>query len=406
MTVASLTQRIEGSPRNRIWREFATNSAIFPVLDGIRAITTDGVLDYVTESPHYLIFLAATIQAWFLGRRAHYVWWERAIGNLIAPSLYTLLDIILEGSTEFWSEANHWAYWIFALGMTFLYLVEVLAPRFKSSLIMLKNLWRVMLFPALYALSELSSELPSLAWHDLYIYWFNNSGHLFIFLAALLFGILLALNEIHLMRYMIVLRQIAQQLKQVSEWSFEPSLLAESLNNQAVLQQQRVRRAILFMDIRGFTRWSETKEPETVVEMLNQFYELAEEIVVAGGGNKPHFIGDEVMSWFDDPQQALTTARQLSQSANVLLQPYGLSAGAGLHLGEVVEGLMGSSATRSYNIIGDAVNTASRLVSAAGPGELLVSEAVLQAITAASKLGEPRAIRAKGKQQPVLAYAI
>ena len=64
----------------------------------------------------------------------------------------------------------------------------------------------------------------------------------------------------------------------------------------SVQQQQRVQRTVLFMDIRGFTSWSEAKSPEMVVTMLNEFYEMAEQIVAAGGGTKPHFIGDEVMA--------------------------------------------------------------------------------------------------------------
>jgi class 3 adenylate cyclase len=225
-------------------------------------------------------------------------------------------------------------------------------------------------------------------------------------MAAILFGLLLGFQEIQTDHYLTVLRRIASWLKNVSEWALPPDLLAASLDDKQILNQRRVERTVLFMDIRGFTRWSERKDPETVVNMLNEFYQLAESIIIEGGGRKPHFIGDEVMTWFDNPEQAVLTARLLSRRVNQMLRPYQLSTGAGLHLGEVVEGLMGSQTTRSYNILGDTVNTASRLVSAAQPGELLISESVAQALTLTADLPDSRPIQAKGKAQPITAYAV
>ena len=407
MTTYSLTEQIEGSKRSRIIREFITNSGIYPLFDAIRAISTIGPRDYFTELPYYLLLLAAVIQAWFIGTRPSSAWKQRALGNLIAPTLYTLVDMLLEGVVEFWTEPYHWVFWIYAIGMTVFYLLEGGLPHGRALIILLMNLWRVMLFPVLYAVSELSGELTGeITRHSLNAYFTSSDGHQFILMAAVLFGLLLGFQEIQNDHYQAVLRRIASYLKHVSEWALSPDMLAASLADEQILEQRRVERTVFFMDIRGFTRWSESKDPETAVTMLNEFYQLAESVIVDGGGQKPHFIGDEVMTWFADPQQAVDTARLLRRRINQMLRPYDLSVGAGLHLGEVVEGLMGSEATRSYNIIGDTVNTASRLVSAAGAGELLISESVAQAIALADNLDDPRPIQAKGKTQPVLAYAI
>ena len=89
---------------------------------------------------------------------------------------------------------------------------------------------------------------------------------------------------------------------------------------------------------------------------------------------------------------------------NVSLAIHGLAVGIGLHLGEVVEGIMGSSQTRNYNIIGDTVNTASRLVSAAEPGELLVSDTLKEYFPATVLASEPKTIQAKGKSVSIQAY--
>ncbi|MEZ4642826.1 MAG: adenylate/guanylate cyclase domain-containing protein [Chloroflexota bacterium] len=369
------------------------------MFDAIRASSVTGLGEYLREPPHYLIFIAAGIQAWQLGRQPNLRWPYRSLGNLIAPTLYTLVDMILEGPGEFWAAPNHIVYWVFAIGMAIVYALEGIAPARKTWFILSANLWRVLLFPVLYAVSELSTELPTIS--SLRIYWLENSGHRFIFWAAIFFGLLLGARDVQLDRYLAVLRRVALQLKQVSEWSLAPDLLAKSLQDASTLQQRRVERAVLFMDVRGFTQWSENKPPELVVGMLNQFYEEAESIVMQYGGHKPHFTADELLTWFEQPQQAIDTAVHLNQQIHRLLHPYQLSVGIGLHWGSVVEGLMGSSSTRNYNIIGDTVNTASRLVSAAKPGEVVVSSTLAQQLKPAPQWVEKRQITAKGKQDPL-----
>ena len=405
MTVETISEQIQGNPRSRIMREFVTNSAVYPFFDAIRVISTVGIISYVTELPHYLLFMAAGIQAWYLGRRANLPWPQQALGNLIAPTIYTLIDTVLEGWGIFWSEPNHWLYWIFSLGMALLYALEGAFPKIKKPVILLMNLWRVLLFPAIYAISELKGELQTLTWPSLTGYWLDSSGHLFILLASIMFGLLLGFREIQVDHYLTLLRRIATRLNQVSEWSLSPEMLAESMADDTALQQRRVQRTVLFMDVRGFTHWSESKTPEAVVTMLNQFYQMAEEIISEGGGMKPHFIGDEVMTWFNAPEQAVETAVSLHKTINQQLENFDLSVGIGIHQGDVVEGLLGSSTTKQFDIIGDAVNTASRLMAAAAPKQLLVSETVLST----SRLpvnATPITLQVKGKSQPLQAYAL
>jgi class 3 adenylate cyclase len=291
--------------------------------------------------------------------------------------------------------------------MAVLYMVQAFALRAKTLLAILINILRTLLFPVIYVLSEYGHEFsgtPGLA--GFFTYWNSSSGHTFILLAALLFGLLLGLAESQIDRYTDFLRRVASRLKEVSEWALESSLLEESVDDSTVLNQRRTERAVLFLDIRGFTAWSETRDPETVIGMLNQFYEIAESTITEGGGHKPHFIGDEVMTWFDNPYASVEVARQLCREVNQRLQPYGLASGGGLHLGDVVEGLMGSSGTRGYNIIGDTVNTTARLCAAAQPGEVLISQALADRTALLAELKEPREIRAKGKQATLTVYPL
>jgi len=407
MHTISLTEQIHGNARGRILREFVINSALFPFFEAIRSISTDGFMSYSTDLSHYIMFMAAAVQAWYLGRKPSLSWQQRAMGNFIAPSIYTFFDILLKGFVELWVEPSIWIFWVFAVGMALFYALEGAFPRYKMLLILLMNLWRVLLLPVLYTMSEFFGELHgAFGETTLLQYYHSSSGHAFILMAALTFGVLLGLREIQVERYLNVLRQIASRLKQVSEWSLSPTLLEESLLDVAGLNQHRVQRTILFMDIRSFTQWSETKDPETILIMLNRFYEMAETIIVKGGGNKPHFIGDEVMTWFADPKQALDTAITLNQQISALLRPYNLAVGTGVHLGEVVEGLVGTSGTRNYNIIGDAVNTASRLVSVAKPDEILISDVLAREVGMDTTSSEFRTVQVKGKHAPIKVWRL
>lgn len=412
MTTTSITEQIQGSPRNRIIREFVTNAAIFPFFDAIRVASALGITAYITDFPKYFLFISAGIQAWFLGRRADLSWQMQAMGNLIAPIIYTIMDLVWEGVDEVVSSPSHWVYWLFSVGMALFYALEGLFPKRRRWFILLLNLWRVLLFPAIYAISELSGELNTLTGElnaltgaNLFTYWFDTSSHLFILLASMVFGLLLGFREIQLEQSLDLLRRIATRLKKVSEWSLSPEMLAKTLDDDTALQQQRVQRTVLFMDIRGFTSWSEAKSPEIVVTMLNQFYQMSEQIVADGGGTKPHFIGDEVMTWFVKAEDGVKTAVSLQKSINQQLEADGLSVGIGLHQGEVVEGLLGSSSTKQFDIIGDTVNTASRLMAAAEPRQLLLSDTVLPFAELPAN-STPFALNVKGKSKPLQAYVV
>lgn len=156
---------------------------------------------------------------------------------------------------------------------------------------------------------------------------------------------------------------------------------------------------ILFSDIRGFTSMSESLRPKELVQMLNGFLSGMTRAVEAYGGFVDKFIGDAVMAVFgltdtDDghktqPSSAdkavmasLTMIEELKRfNRNLPDEVSPLEIGIGLHAGKVIAGLIGSPQKRSYTIIGDAVNTASRLegmTKMLGAGILVSKEAVTQ----------------------------
>jgi len=134
--------------------------------------------------------------------------------------------------------------------------------------------------------------------------------------------------------------------------------------------------AILFADLRGFTKFSEHRLPYDVVFVMNQYFKAMGEAVEASGGHLDKFIGDGVMALFGistDPARgcrealdaAVAMAQALDELNRVLAQDLSepLRIGLGIHTGPVIVGEMGYSKARTLTAIGDAVNTASRLES-------------------------------------------
>jgi len=144
---------------------------------------------------------------------------------------------------------------------------------------------------------------------------------------------------------------------------------------------------IIFTDIRGFMSSSAEKEPEDIVEKLNEYFEIVTDIVMDHGGYVDKFIGDAVLSVFGIPvyhkdhvarasRAALEIQKKLleitKESGNELLS----SVGIGIDTGLVISGNIGSQVKMEYTVIGDCVNVASRLNALAGPGEVVISSNV------------------------------
>ena len=150
--------------------------------------------------------------------------------------------------------------------------------------------------------------------------------------------------------------------------------------------------AILFADLRAFTKLSEQKLPYDVVFLLNRYFAEMGHAVEEAGGRIDKFIGDGVMALFGIDRgvdagcrEALTAARAMSERLAHLNQtlshdlPDPLRIGIGIHTGIAIVGEMGYGRAISLTAVGDSVNTASRLegLTKTYGAELMVSEAVL-----------------------------
>jgi adenylate cyclase len=160
-----------------------------------------------------------------------------------------------------------------------------------------------------------------------------------------------------------------------------------------------VRRAatVLFSDLRGFTSFSETLEPEQVIEALNRYLTAMSEAILDHGGTLVAYMGDGIMAVFGAPLQqddhadrALEASREMLerlQGFNQYLREQGLhdgfKMGIGLNSGPVMSGNVGSERRLEYTALGDTTNTAARLegMTKGTPHQLYVSDNTYQALT-------------------------
>lgn len=174
--------------------------------------------------------------------------------------------------------------------------------------------------------------------------------------------------------------------------------------------------AILFLDIRDFTSYSEKHSPEEVVAFLESVFGLVIEAVHRHGGMVNKFLGDGVMAVFGAPLENASASASALRASQEILQQIGsrfppetpVRLGIGLHSGTVMVGHVGSDTRKEYTIIGDAVNTAARIESQnkAFGTQLLLSEEVLHEsggpAGAYRFMGE---IQVKGKEKLIRVYS-
>jgi adenylate cyclase len=179
--------------------------------------------------------------------------------------------------------------------------------------------------------------------------------------------------------------------------------------------------AVLFADLRGFTSMAERRLPYDVVFLLNQYFRAMGESVLAAGGHVDKFIGDGVMAVFGlrgRPElacaQAIDCARRMAGALDVfnaqhhaeLKSPFRI--GIGIHFGLAIVGEMGFPPALSLTVIGDTVNTASRLETATKEEncQLLISEIVARAAELPQDVGRRCEIALRGREQILVAIAI
>lgn len=176
---------------------------------------------------------------------------------------------------------------------------------------------------------------------------------------------------------------------------------------------------VVFADLTGFTSLAERLDPETLRTFQNALFETMAQAIAHYDGFVEKFVGDAVMAVFgaphaheDDPLRALEAALEMMQRVDQISLQWAARLGrsvtlhVGVHTGAVVAGSLGHGTGGSYAVTGDTVNTASRLLTAAAPGTVLVSEATQAMVRHRFAFEPPTELALRGKALPMRAHRL
>ena len=176
---------------------------------------------------------------------------------------------------------------------------------------------------------------------------------------------------------------------------------------------------ILTSDLRGFTVLSERLAPETVIEILNFYLGRMSEVILKHRGTIDEFMGDGILVLFgapnkreDDATRAIACAVEMQLAmaeVNETMKAWkfpNLEMGIGIHTGEVVVGNIGSEHRTKYGVVGSPVNLTYRIESFTIGGQILTSEATLNAAGPTVELADKQLVYPKGVSEPIAVYDI
>jgi adenylate cyclase len=224
----------------------------------------------------------------------------------------------------------------------------------------------------------------------------------------------------------------AKNLRSMFSSYVSPKVVNELINNpeMARLGGYRQEVTILFSDIAGFTSYSESREPEQVVTMLNEYFEIMTDIIFHWDGTLDKFVGDEIMAFWGAPldqpdhaERALRCALDMSDQLDCLRErreAQGMEAvdiGIGLNTGEVLIGNIGAAGKKmDFTAIGDHVNLGARVeaLTRQYKTRILITEFTEKKIKPLVdkgafghiELNETDTVKVKGKDRPVKVYSV
>jgi adenylate cyclase len=216
--------------------------------------------------------------------------------------------------------------------------------------------------------------------------------------------------------------QIKETLKAVKENNILKMYVDETVLNfmgshefeTSLMANETVEATVAFIDICSFTSISENETPDTVVKLLNSYFDVMVKEIIAQGGHIDKFIGDAVMAVFtgeyhlDRALDACIAVRNQIEKMPSVSELFVPKVSIGINSGEMISGNIGSSSLRrlDYTVIGDAVNIAQRLQMIAGEGQIVISEAAYEKVKEFFDCRLMGEVSLKNKTAPVNAYEV
>ena len=219
-------------------------------------------------------------------------------------------------------------------------------------------------------------------------------------------------------------RQLKETLDAIRENNILKMYVDESVLNfmgtedyeSQIRANETVEASVIFIDICGFTAISETASPDTVVNLLNSYFDLMVKEIIEQDGYVDKFIGDAVMAVFRGDyhlDRAVDAALAIREGIKSLPSIAGKGSftpnvTVGINSGEMISGNIGSEQLRrlDYTVIGDEVNIAQRLQAAAEEGQIVINELSYNKIKESFKCRKIGEMNLKNKSKPIVLYEV
>jgi class 3 adenylate cyclase len=182
---------------------------------------------------------------------------------------------------------------------------------------------------------------------------------------------------------------------------------------RSLLENETIEATVAFIDICGFTAISEHEKPDTVVKLLNDYFDVMVREIISQKGLVDKFIGDCVMAVFKGEyhlDRAIDASLAIRSKISALPATDGFSpkVSIGINSGEMISGNIGSGTLKrlDYTVIGDTVNTAQRLQAAAGPSQIVIQETCYEKIKQSFRCNRIGEVSLKNKTNQVTIYEV
>jgi class 3 adenylate cyclase len=194
--------------------------------------------------------------------------------------------------------------------------------------------------------------------------------------------------------------------------------LIVSQGDEKILESHRREIVVVFCDLRGYTAFTETAEPEEVLDFLREYHGALGPLVAQFEGTLDQFSGDGIMVFFNDPvecpdpaERAVKMAMAMREAAGALIADWRrrdreLGFGAGIAQGYATLGQIGFAERSGYTAIGTVCNLAARLCAEAKDGQILIAGRIAAAVEKAIALEDLGSLALKGLTQPVSAFNV
>lgn len=216
--------------------------------------------------------------------------------------------------------------------------------------------------------------------------------------------------------------QIKDTLKAIKENNILRMYVDETVLNfmgsreyeSSLMANETVEATVAFIDICSFTSISENENPDTVVKLLNNYFDVMVKEIIAQGGYIDKFIGDAIMAVFrgqyhlDRAIDACINVRNQVDKLPSVSEHFSPKVSIGINSGEVISGNIGSANLKrlDYTVIGDTVNIAQRLQSAAKENQILINEDSYQKVKESFNCQKVGEVTLKNKANPMVIYEV